>query len=500
MDDGPSPQEPPVRAVVIGAGPAGLTAAWELARRGAEVVVLEEHPRHVGGLARTEVHEGFRFDLGGHRFYTKNAEVERLWHAMLPDGFITVPRLSRIYYEGRFFPYPLEIRATLRQLGWRRSSGAIVSYLCAVLAPRRPEVSFEDWIVNRFGRDLYERFFRSYTEKVWGMDCASIDKDWANQRIRGLTLRRSLEDAIRRRSRSEVKTLITSFIYPRLGPGQLWEAVRDQVEERGGEVIHGARVVRVAHAQGHVCSVTTSDGSTHPADLVFSTMPLRDLLPALHPQPPEEVLAAARSLRFRDFLTVALVVDRPAVFPDTWIYVHDPAVRVARIQNYGNWSAEMVGDPQRSCLGLEYFCNRDDQLWAEDDTVLVQRATTELAHLGLVPADACRDGVVVRVPDAYPVYDHGYERRRAVVRQWLDGCIAGLYPAGRGGLHNYNSQDHAMVTALLAVGNALDGRQDDVWAVNTDEEYAEDTRLPPSLERPAVPRPLPHGPTTMANP
>jgi protoporphyrinogen oxidase len=484
----PGPHAGP--AVVIGAGPAGLTAAWELRRRGVDVVVLEAHPSLVGGLARTEAHDGYRFDLGGHRFYTKNADVERLWQTMLPGGFVTVPRLSRIYYEGRFFPYPLEVGATLRQLGPVRSAAAVSSYLRAVARPRRPEVSFEDWIVNRFGRDLYERFFRSYTEKVWGMSCAAIDKDWANQRIRGLTLRRSLEDAVGRRSRTEVKTLITSFLYPRLGPGQLWEAVRDQVQASGGVVRMGAPVVQVGHAGGRVREVVTADGRRHESELVISTMTLRDLLSVLDPPPPEDVAAAARNLRFRDFLIVALVLDRPAVFPDTWIYVHDPGVAVARIQNYRNWSEDMVPDPGRTCLGMEYFCDRDGELWALPDEALVRRAAAELERIGLAPAEACLEGVVVRVPDAYPVYDRGYEGRRATVRRWLERSIEGLHPAGRGGLHNYNSQDHAMVTALLAVGNALDGRADDVWAVNTDEEYAEELAVATTVEQLAVPRPL----------
>jgi protoporphyrinogen oxidase len=464
--------------VVVGAGPAGLTIARQLVRdapSGDDVLVLEADPDHVGGLSRTVTHQGHRFDIGGHRFYTKSAEVEALWQEMLPDGFVEVPRLSRIYYDGRFFPYPLEIGPTLRTLGPVRSARIVASWARARLRPRRPERSFEDWIVNRFGGELYRTFFRSYTEKVWGMPCDRISKDFAAQRIRGLTFGGAIAHRLRRdrAGTDTVKTLIERFTYPRLGPGQLWEAVRDDVVSRGGSVSMGRRVAAVRHEAGAVTAVETDDGVVHPADVVFTTMTLRDLVATLTPAPPPEVRAAADALRFRDFLTVAVVVDRPNVFPDTWIYVHDPGVRVGRIQNYKNWSADMVATPEVTCLGLEYFCDRGDPLWASSDAELVARAAAELEHLGLVPAGGCVDARVLRVHDAYPVYDEAYLAHRQTIRDWLEANVAGLCPAGRGGLHNYNSQDHAMVTGLLAVRNALEGTTFDVWAVNTEEEYAE---------------------------
>lgn len=365
------------------------------------------------------------------------------------------------------------------------------SYLRAVARPRRPEASFEDWIVNRFGRRLFDTFFKTYTEKVWGMPCSEISKDWAAQRIRGLTFSTTVREVVgRRRTREQPKTLITSFTYPRLGPGQLWERVRDEVVANGGEVVHGRRVVRLHRAAGGVTEVETHDGERYAADHVYSTMPLRDLAGALDPSAPAEVRRAGEALGFRDFMTVAVVVDHPAVFPDTWIYVHDPAVAVARIQNYRNWSAAMVQDPTTTCLGMEYFCNRGDDLWEMDDGELLELAARELDSLGLVDAAQCIDGQVIRVPDAYPVYGRGYERHRHTIRGWLDEVAPNVHPIGRGGLHNYNSQDHAMMTALLAVENVLDGTDHDPWAVNTDEEYAETSSGRPGTGARLVPERL----------
>jgi protoporphyrinogen oxidase len=481
-----------MRHVVIGAGPAGLTIAWQLVRAGEEVVVLEADPHYVGGLSRTVTYKGHRFDVGGHRFYTKSERIDELWREMLPGGFIEVERLSRIHYDGRFFPYPLELGPTLRTLGLRRSARIGASYLRARLAPRRPEVSFEDWIVNRFGRELYRTFFQTYTEKVWGMPCHEISKDFAAQRIRGLTFLGAATSRLRRwAGADEVKTLIERFTYPRLGPGQLWEAVRDDVVARGGTVELGRRVVAVDRDHGRAVAVETAGGTRYEADVFYSTMALRDLVAQLRPGPPRHVRDAARHLRFRDFLTVAVVVGRPRLFPDTWIYVHDPHVRVGRIQNYKNWSAEMVGNPAVTCLGLEYFCNRGDPLWAMGDDELVAMAGRELQALGLADAADCRDGCVLRVPDAYPVYDADYLAHRRTIRSWLAGNATNLFPAGRGGLHNYNSQDHAMMTGLLSVRNALEGCDFDVWAINTEEEYAETGEGSATLDRRLVPAPLP---------
>ena len=475
--------------LVIGAGPAGLTAAWELARNDRRVHVLESDPTYVGGIARTVEYKGNRFDMGGHRFYSKSDHVNALWKEMLPEGFIQVPRLSRIYYDKKFFPYPIEARETLRQLGIFRSMSIGLSYLYARLFPRKPEASFEDWITNRFGSELYHTFFKTYTEKVWGIPCDKINKDWAAQRIRGLSLLGALKNALfPPKGNSDIKTLIKTFTYPRLGPGQLWESVRDQVLAKGNTLELNKTVVKLNHADGWMTSVETQDGSVYEADHFYVTMTLRDLIAGLNPAPPAEVRHAAKSLLYRDFLTVALVVNRENLFPDNWIYIHDPGVHVGRIQNYKNWSKAMMANQAQTCLGMEYFCNRGDDVWETRDEELIRLAGREVEAIGLAKASDCVDGCVVRIPNAYPVYDGDYKRHRETIRDWLNGHFKNVYPAGRGGLHNYNSQDHAMMAAVLAVRSMEEGQRHDVWSINTDEEYAEVGSGQKEIEQRLVPR------------
>ncbi len=458
--------------VVVGAGPAGLTTAWELSRRGEPVVVLERDPEYVGGIAKTVRYRGYRFDLGGHRFYTKHPSIEALWHVMLPEEFLTVARLSRIYYEGKFFRYPIELADALPKLGLIRSRRILASYLRARLRPRRPVVSFEDWVVNRFGSELFETFFRSYTEKVWGLSCDELSADFAAQRIRGLSLWEVIRSAAGL-GRSDAKTLLTSFQYPRRGPGQLWENVAAIVRRHGGAIELATEVASIEHHDGVVVGVTTSDGRVFPCDHLYSTMPLAELIAALDPAAPAEVVAAAAALRFRDFLTVAVIVNRADLFPDNWIYIHSPHVRVGRIQNYGNWSEAMLADPATSCLGLEYFCQRDDALWNSSDSELGRLAIAELGAIGLVDAAECVDTSVVRVLDAYPVYGPDYQASREFVKAYLNESFVNLHPAGRGGVHNYNSQDHSMMAGLVQARAVLDGSRGDVWKINTETEYAE---------------------------
>lgn len=475
-----APSSAPI--AVLGAGPAGLTAARELVRAGRRVVVWEADPQQIGGISRTVEREGFRFDIGGHRFFSKSELVNQMWQEILPRDFITRARLSRIYYRGRFFQYPLEAREAFFKLGPVESARVLLSYLVARLCPARPERSFEDWVSNRFGRRLFEIFFKSYTEKVWGISCGDISADWAAQRIRGLSLWEAARNALGfQRQSPAAKTLIRQFIYPRLGPGQLWEAVRDELIAAGASVELDRRVTRIRHRDGRLLGVEAVDsgGRRHACEVehVISSLPLQTVLEGLAPAPPEEVLKAARGLRYRDFLTVCLVVRRENVFDDHWIYIHDPDVRVGRVQNYKNWSPEMVPDPSWTSLGLEYFCFENDTLWRRPDEDLGEMAVREAGQIGLVRRSEVEKTFVVRMPKAYPVYNHGYRERIETVRGWLEVHLPGLAQVGRNGQHRYNNQDHSMLTAKLAADNLLGISADDPWSVNSDAEYLEESRL-----------------------
>lgn len=466
--------------VVIGAGPAGLTCAYELARQNVPCLVVDADTR-VGGLAQTAEYKGFRFDIGGHRFFTKVPGIAELWRSMLGADFLRRPRQSRIYYDGKFFDYPLKPMNALTNLGLARAVAAVASYLWIKVRPIRPEVSVEDWITNRFGRRLYLTFFKTYTEKVWGIPCTSLSAEWAAQRIKGLSLRTAvinmLFPRLNKRKGATVKTLIDEFEYPRFGPGMMWEKFRDEIERLGGRVQLGTKVTGIVHDG---CTIHTlelqRDGQTflQPASHVISTMPLRECVRALRPSAPLEMQQNADRLKYRDFLTVALIVDEAKLFPDNWIYIHDAAVRVGRIQNFKNWSPDMVPDRSKSCVGLEYFCNAGDDLWTMSDAELVSLGRYEIDRLGLAPAEKVLDGTVVRMPKAYPVYDDGYRNVVAAARQYLDG-FENLQLIGRNGSHKYNNQDHSMVMAMLAVRNIF-GEQHDLWAVNSDDEYQEEVK------------------------
>jgi protoporphyrinogen oxidase len=462
--------------IIVGAGPAGLAAAHGLAEQGLPATVLERD-HAVGGIARTVEHRGYRFDLGGHRFFTKVEEIRRLWEETLGDDFLVRSRLSRIHYRGHFFHYPLRPLDALAGLGAVESARVLASYARARVFPNREEATFEQWVVNRFGRRLFEIFFETYTEKVWGIPCSEISADWAAQRIKNLDLLAAVKDALLgggRRGGEVVTSLIDRFHYPRLGPGMMWERWRDRLAEDGAETVLGAEVVRVHHARGRVLAVDVRRGEREErfaGSHFVSTMPLRDLVRALEPAPPEDVRDAARRLRYRDFLIVVLIAEARELFPDNWIYVHSPEVRVGRIQNFKNWSADMVPDPATTSLGLEYFASREEPLWNARDDDLVRMGALETAALGLLdPADV-RDGVVVRVPDAYPVYDRESREAVAEIRRYLGGLL-NLYTIGRNGQHRYNNQDHSMLTGLYAA-RAIGGTPRPIWDVNVEASYHE---------------------------
>jgi protoporphyrinogen oxidase len=460
--------------VIIGAGPAGLTAAHELVQAGQSVLVLEQL-QDVGGLARTENYRGFSFDIGGHRFFTKEPAVNRFWRAVLGADFLRRPRLSRIYYNRRFFYYPLRPLNALLQLGLWPSIAIVFSYLHWQLRPYEREETFEQWVTNRFGRRLFKTFFKTYTEKVWGISCSDLRAEWAAQRIRGLSLKTAVLSMFLPPRRT-IKTLIDEFEYPRLGPGMMWRAVRDEVERRGSRVRLGAEVVSIRRRGNLVESVTIAhNGSreTIAGSAFISSMPLGAFLQKLDPPPAAEIAAAGKRLRFRGLVVVCLIVDKPKLFPDNWIYIHDPTVKVGRIQNYKNWSPDMAPDAEKTSLGLEYFCTPGDELWSLSDAELVALAKQELEGLDLAKAREVVDGCVLRAPDAYPVYDADYRDALATVRSFVDR-LENFQTVGRNGLHRYNNQDHAMMTGILAARNLTLGETNDLWSVNTDQEYHED--------------------------
>jgi protoporphyrinogen oxidase len=465
--------------VVIGGGPAGLTAAYELQKLSPDSRALVfEGDKIVGGIARTESYKGFRFDIGGHRFFTKVPEVEAMWHEVMGDDFIRVPRSSRIYYRGKFYDYPLRLLNALTNIGAYESVRIVLSYIKWQVRSDRPDVSFEDWVINRFGGRLYMHFFKSYTEKVWGMDPKDIQADWAAQRIKNLSLSKAIWNAVS--GANDTASLIEEFQYPRLGPGQMWERTADIIAEGGGEVRMQTWVDKVYHDGRRVTEVEVvgpgGERYRTPTPHVISSMGLRDLIHRLDPPPPAEVVAAADKLRYRDFLIVTLVLNRPDPFPDNWIYVHSGDVMVGRIQNFRAWSPEMLPNDTQASIGMEYFCQAGDGLWTSGDEELHALATKELAILGLAKEAEVVDGTVIRQPKAYPVYDTEYRAAVDTIAKWVDS-IENLQCVGRNGQHRYNNQDHSMLTAMLAARNVL-GARHDVWSVNVERSYHEEFELP----------------------
>ncbi|MDB5426479.1 MAG: amine oxidase [Phenylobacterium sp.] len=471
--------------LIVGAGPAGLTAAYLLSKAGRGVTVLERDPTYVGGISRTVNYKDYLFDIGGHRFFSKSSEVVALWREILPDDFIARPRLSRIYYNGKFFAYPLRAFEALFKLGLINSAACVLSYAAARAFPVKDPRTFHQWVRNQFGERLFSIFFKTYTEKVWGMSCDEISADWAAQRIKGLDLATAVIDALtrslglhkRKQGEAVVKTLLETFDYPRKGPGMMWDAAVAKAKAQGAQVHMGRTLVSAAwDAKRAVWTVTARDaaGKSHltTARHLISSAPIAELSRALAPSPASA--PQAQALRYRDFLTVALIARKAESFPDNWIYIHDPAVKVGRIQNFRSWSPEMIPNPDHTCLGLEYFCFEGDGVWSAPDAELIELAKREIAHVGLVNPEDVVDACVVRQAKAYPVYDEDYQANVEAVRADLQAHFPTLHLVGRNGMHKYNNQDHAMMTAMLTVENILAGeRRYDVWQVNEDAEYGE---------------------------
>jgi protoporphyrinogen oxidase len=471
--------------VILGGGPAGLTAGYLLSKQGLPVIVLEAEDQ-VGGIAKTAVRDGYRFDLGGHRFFTKAKEVDALWHEIMREEFLKRPRMSRIYWNKKFLDYPLQGMDVIKKLGPIELTRAFLSYLWAQIKPKGREDTFEQWVSNRFGKRLFNLFFKSYTEKVWGVPTSEIRAEWAAQRIKGLSFFSAAKAAFMGNRDNKIKSLISEFNYPRYGPGQMWETMTDDIQRLGGQILLEHRVSRLDFEGTRCTRVHCSNGESFEPSAVISSLPLRNAVGLADPHPRPEVVAAAKGLRYRDFLTIAVVLHGKDLFPDNWIYIHDPDVTVGRIQNFRSWSPWMVPDESKACVGLEYFCFAGDELWEEDDDKLIQLGMRELEELGLARRDQLEFGFVERVPKAYPMYDADYAERVSTIRSWLDG-LDNFIQVGRNGLHRYNNSDHSMLTAMRAVDNLTKGTEHDIWAVNAESAYheeGEDQEEQPYIEAP----------------
>jgi protoporphyrinogen oxidase len=501
MSAAASPQSPAThskvphsKVFVIGAGPAGLTSSYLLTKQGVSTTVIEADPVYVGGISRTANYKDFLFDIGGHRFFSKSKEVVDLWKEILPQDFIERPRLSRIYYDGKYYSYPLKAFEALGNLGVVESGLCVLSFMYKQAFPNEKPVTFHEWVANQFGERLFSIFFKTYTEKVWGMSCDEISADWAAQRIKGLDLWTAMSSALRNSmtpkgkkdgtrahdgqgSGEIIKTLIESFQYPRKGPGMMWDAAAAKTRAQGGLIHMGQSLQSIDYDKAtkiYTITARAGDGVVHSytADHVISSAPITELVASFKQTP--KCVETAKKLRYRDFLTVALIVEKPDLFPDNWIYIHEPSVKVGRIQNFRSWSPELIPNNTQSCLGLEYFCFEGDGLWAASDDELKALATKELAEIGLVQPHDIKDGCVVRQKKAYPVYDDSYKANVETIRSELATSYPELHLVGRNGMHKYNNQDHAMMTAMLTVENIIAGKQVfDIWNVNEDAEYHE---------------------------
>lgn len=465
--------------VIMGAGPAGLAAGYSLGKNGVKTQIFESD-NQVGGISKTIKYKDFYFDLGGHRFFTKFNEVDSLWNEVLGGSFRKTPRLSRIYYNNKFFNYPLTPLNALMGVGIPETAAILSSYLKARLFPCREEETFEQWVSNRFGRKLYSIFFKTYTEKVWGIPCSSIQSEWAAQRIKGLSLSTAVINALFKPENHGVKTLIDKFHYPVYGPGMMYNEMAKIIERMGGAIFLNSRITCVNREGFTVKSVeyTDAEGRKHVREgsEFISSIPLTELIAILKPAADSGTVDAAERLRYRSLITVDIIVNKRDVFPDNWIYIHSPEVRLGRVQNFKNWSGSMVPDSSKTSLGLEYFCDEDDELWNMQDSRLFDLAAEEVEKIGLCKSSCIEDYVVMRVPKAYPVYIRGYRQHAGKIEAYLRK-FKNLQPVGRYGLFKYNNMDHSIMTGLYAADNILHGsRIHDIWSINTDSEYHEERK------------------------
>ena len=466
---------PSNKVVIIGSGPAGMACAHTLTGNGQPCTVIDKE-NAPGGLCRTIDYRGYLFDMGGHRFLSKSEDINNLWHDIMGEDMLHVRRLSRIYYRNKYFNYPLSFFNTFWNLGPIEGFLCVASYFKAKIRPM-DDSTFENWVVNRFGRRLFKIFFKTYTEKVWAVACEDISADWAVQRLRGLSLRVAIKKAILGMKAGIPKTLSSEFLYPRTGPGELYKRLQESIVTAGGRFLFGRRAMAIRHDGQKIISIDIEDRRDSkkeelPVDHLFSSMPLTDAVKMLEPQPPEYVTAATKKLRFRDFLIVNIILDKEHVFPDQWIYVHSPEVKVGRIQNYKNWSPAMVIDPRKTSLGIEYFVSEKGGLWQMNDVDLINFAVNELEKIGIVSRRHLVSGFVVRCPNAYPVYLLDYQENLKIIRDYLSR-FQNFQTMGRAGLFRYDNSDHALLTGIYAAKNFLGHPRRDIWSMETGEEYLE---------------------------
>lgn len=448
---------------ILGAGPAGLAAAYLLLKQNKKVVIFEAD-NQVGGISKTIKFDGCYFDIGGHRFHTNIKEVDDLWKEILKEDFLLKPRLSRIYYNGRFFNYPLTPINAIFGLGVIESAYTILSYIHSHLFPQKPEKNFEQWVSNRFGKRLFNAFFKTYTEKVWGISCREIQAEWAEQRIQSLSLAKAILGSLPLAKNNKIKTLINKFYYPKYGPGMMYEKMAEQIQEMGGKIYLNAKVKKIIiSSQGEATVV--GNGHSALAKNIISTIPISNLIEMIEPFVPKNVNCAAEKLKFRSFIEINAIFQCPNPFPDNWIYIHSPDVKIGRIQNYRNWSKYMVDDPKKTTLGLEYFCDYGDEFWKLPDHELIDFSLAELEKMRIVRKKDFLGGFVTKVSHAYPIYDKGYDEELSIVKKYLER-YKNLQTIGRGGMFRYNNMDHSILSGIRAAKNIL-GEKNDIWEINT---------------------------------
>ncbi len=482
----------------IGAGPACLTSAYQLAKtQNFDILIFEQDPDFLGGLSKTISYDGYLFDVGGHRFFSKSQTIRKMWEEILPDDMIIRDRKSRIYYNGNFFHYPLRPWEALRSLGPVEAVFCVLSYLKVKLFPISNIKSFEQWVSNQFGKRLFNIFFKTYTEKVWGMKCDEISSDWAAQRIKNLSLSKAVFSSIFKGSGYNVQSLIEKFHYPRKGPGMMWDSCGEKIKKLGGYIHQGHRVTGLKKVtnDGWILTTKTEENCEEfRADIVVSSTDLSMLVRSINPSVPTHIQNAGKNLKYRDFLMVALVVeDDGTIFDDQWLYIHGPEVKVGRIQNFKSWSPEMVPCPSETCLGMEYFCFEGDDLWKMSEKDVSELAKKELALLGLVEANKVKKVKVVKQRKAYPVYDDAYQEHLKTIKEFINTNYDDLYTIGRNGMHQYNNQDHAMMTGMLVASNIIEGsKKYNHWQVNQQAEYLENNDEAEDTSLRMVPQPRPN--------